>query len=125
MAVPLYRKVLGCCQPPQEEDEEKVAAVNLFVQVKRNVNELHTTGFLWNFCHRTLLRNMFEVHCGRGNAQKCTSLRLLARRHMLAWKARGRDLHSPATLSLLLYNSLLLLAAVVSGLSISGEIPSC
>lgn len=47
------------------------------------------------------------------------------RRHALAWEAGGRDLHIPAALSLLLYNSRLLLAAVVSGLSVSGDIPSC
>lgn len=70
------------------------------------------------------MMNAFEVHCGRGNVQKCTSLQLLALKHTLAWKAHKKDLHIPAPLSLLCI-SLVSLLAVVSGLSISGEIPSC
>lgn len=86
---------------------------------------MHVAGLLGDFCHRTLLRNAGEVRCGRGRAQKYTGLRLLARRHTLVWKVHGRDLRILALVSLLCYSSLLSLAAVVSGLSVSGEIPSC
>lgn len=86
---------------------------------------MYAAGLLGNFCHKALLRNAFEVHFSRGNALKHTNSRLLARRRTLVWRARGKVVHLPAPLSLLLYNSLLFLAAVVSGLSISGEIPSC
>lgn len=120
MAPLQHRKVSGCCQLLQEEDGERVAAVNLFVPGKAGCCLI-----VHSWIAGALLRIAFEVHCGRGNALERTNSRLLARRHRLVWKARGKDLHIPAPLSLFLYNSLLLLAAVVSGLSISGEIPSC